>query len=80
MSRSAGVQDKDATLKTRIIFWLIKRRIGGVPEGARVRGLDPKYLNACVRMDLYAAGKGVVPMALKELAQLKVATMVGCPF
>lgn len=80
MSRSAGVQDKDASLKTRIIFWFAKRKIGNVPEGLRVRGLDPKYLNACVRMDLYAAGKGVVPMKLKELAQLKVAMMVGCPF
>jgi len=74
------VQDKDASLRTRIIFWFAKRKIGKVPPGMRVRGLDPKYLNASVRMDLYAASKGIVPMTLKELAQLKVAMMVGCPF
>ena len=80
VSRSAGVQDKDAGLKTRLIFWFAKKKIGSVPDGMRVRALDPKYLNASVRMDIYAAGKGVVSMTLKELAQLKVATMVGCPF
>lgn len=31
-------------------------------------------------MDLYGISKGAVPMHLKELAQLKVALMVGCPF
>jgi hypothetical protein len=80
MSRSKGVQDSEAGLKTRIIFWFAKRRMGHVPLGARVRAFDPKLLNACVRMDMYAAGRGVVPVVLKELAQLKVAAMVGCPF
>jgi hypothetical protein len=31
-------------------------------------------------MDIYSAGRGTVSMHLKELAQLKVAVMVGCPF
>jgi len=80
MDRSSGVQDKDASLRTRIIFWFAKRKLGGVPLGTRVRAFDPKYLNASLRMDVYAAGRGIVPMTLKELAQLKVAMMVGCPF
>jgi len=80
MSRSAGVQDKDASLRTRIIFWFAKRKMGRVPVGVRVRALDSKFMNAALRMDLYAAGRGVTPMKLKELAQLKVAAMVGCPF
>lgn len=80
MSRSPGVQDKDASLRTRIIFWLAKRKIGRVSSGMRIRGLDPKYLTASVRMDAFAAAPGVVPMTLKELAQLKVAMMVGCVF
>lgn len=80
MNRSAGVQDKDASLRTRIIFWFAKQRMGSVRVGTRIRAFDPKYLNASVRMDMYAASRGVVPMTLKELAQLKVAMMVGCPF
>lgn len=78
--RSHGVQDNEAGLITRIIFWLAKRRLGRVPSGLRVRALDSKLFRHIVRMDLYAASQGAVPMRLKELAQLKVAMMVGCPF
>lgn len=80
MSRSPGVQDKDASVRTRIIFWLAKRKMGRVSSGMRIRAFEPRYLNASVRMDTFAAGPGVVPMTLKELAQLKVAMMVGCVF
>jgi hypothetical protein len=78
--RSQGVQDNEAGLITRIIFWLAKRRIGRVPLGMRVRARDPKLFRNIVRMDLYGASQGAIPMRLKELAQLKVAMMVGCPF
>jgi len=37
--RSQGVQDNEAGLLTRIIFWLTKHRIGRVPLGLRVRDL-----------------------------------------
>lgn len=80
MVRSQGVQDNEAGLITRIILWLAKRRIGRVPLGMRVRARDPKLFRHIVRMDLYAASPGAIPMRLKELAQLKVAMMVGCPF
>ena len=61
-------------------FWLTKRRIGRVPLGLRVRARDPKLFRQIVRMDLYAVSQGAIPVRLKELAQLKVAMMVGCPF
>lgn len=80
MLRSQGVQDNQAGLVTRLIFWLAKRRLGHVPLGTRVRALDPKYLRAALRLDLYGHSKRQVPMHLKELAQLKTALMVGCPF
>lgn len=80
MSRFEGVQDNEAGLLTRLLFWLAKRALGRVPRGMRVRAFDPKYLRRAVRMDLYAASRGSVSMRLKELAQLKVALMVGCPF
>jgi hypothetical protein len=78
--RSQGVQDNEAGLLTRIIFWLTKRRLGRVPLGMRVRARDPKLFRNVVRMDLYAVSQGAIPVRLKELAQLKVAMMVGCPF
>jgi hypothetical protein len=80
MARSEGVPDNEAGLRTRLYFWFAKRILGRVPRGMRVRAFDPKYLRRAVRMDLYAASRGSVSVHLKELAQLKVALMVGCPF
>jgi hypothetical protein len=80
MSRIQGVQDNEAGLRTRFIFWLTKRFIKKVPLGTRVRALDPKLLRMAVRMDLHTAKARLVSGKLKELAQLKVAAMVGCPF
>jgi hypothetical protein len=46
----------------------------------RIRALDPRLLRASVKMGRYTASQRVLPMTIKELAQLKVAMMVGCPF
>ena len=80
MPRSQGVQNNQAGPITRFIFFLAKRFLGRVPLGTRIRAFDPKSLRHATRMDLYSAGKGAVSMHLKELAQLKTALMVGCPF
>ncbi len=78
--RAAGVQDKEAGLRTKLIFWLVKRRLGRIPLGVRIRARDPKLLELSGKMDLHVASPGTVSDKLKELAQLKVAAMVGCPF
>jgi len=80
MSRIQGVQDKEAGLVTRLIFRMAKRRLGKVPLGLRVRAIDPKLLRMALRMDVHTRDARTVPSGLKELAQLKVAAMVGCPF
>ncbi len=81
MSRTTGVQDHEAGLGTRIIFWLIKRRYRGrLPVALRIRAYDPKLLRLALKMDLHMSRAGNVSPKLEELAQLKVAAMVGCPF
>lgn len=80
MSRASGVQDGEAGLRTRLIFWLTKRRLGMVPPSARIQARDPKLLELSSRMTGHLAAPGVVSAKFKELAQLKVAAMVGCPF
>lgn len=80
MERARGVQDGEAGLGTRFIFWGVKRRLRRLSQGMRVRALDPKLLRASVKLDFYLASKRQVPAILKELAQIKVAMMVGCPF
>ena len=79
-TRGIGVSDREAGLKTRFIFWLVKRRIRRIPLGVRLRARDPKLLELSSRMDLLIASAVTVPATLKELAQIKVAMLVGCPF
>ena len=80
VNRGKGIQDEDAGLRTRLIFWLAKRRYGLVPLSTRIRANEPKLLALCERMSKYTRLPGAVPPKLKELVQLKVAAMVGCPF
>jgi hypothetical protein len=80
MTRSSGVSDREAGWRTRFIYWLIKRRLGRISPGVRIRARDPKLLELASRMDMHTAAPVTVPLNLKELAQIKVAVMVGCPF
>ena len=80
MNRTTGVQDNEASLRVKWIYRGIKRRFGHVILSARIRARDPKLLELSEEMNAYNARPGVVSAKLKELAQLKVAAMVGCPF
>jgi hypothetical protein len=78
MNRAIGISDQEAGLRTRIIYWLVKRRRARIHLGMRLRAHDPKLLELACRMDVHnSAGK--LPLVLKELAQVKVAVMVGYP-
>ena len=79
-SRTRGVQDHEATPWTRFMFWRAKRRYGHVPLSTRIRAYDPKLLQLAERMGQYTLAVGAASPQLKELGQLKVAIMVGCPF
>lgn len=79
-NRAQGVSDSEAGLKTRFIFWLVKRKLHRVPHSVRIRAHDPKLLELSAKMDLHVARAQKVPLKLKELAQIKVAALAGCPF
>lgn len=74
-----GIQDNKAGIRVRWIFKRIKRRLGHVPLSARIRACDFQLLRLSEKMSAYIAEAGAVAPKLKELAQLKVAAMVGCP-
>ena len=80
MLRSQGIQNDQAGPLTRLLFYFVKRRLGHIPLGVRIRAFVPKYLRKAAALDIYSASQGLVSMRLKELAQLKSALMVGCPF
>ena len=79
-TRAEGVQDHEAGPRTKLIFRRVERRYGHIPVPTRLRAHDPKLLELCEGMSRYTVAPGGIPANLKELAQLKVATMVGCEF
>jgi hypothetical protein len=78
--RTKGVQDHEAGAFTKWMFWRAKRRYGHVPLSTRIRANDSKLLALAELMSRYTSARGTLPPKLKELVQLKVAAMVGCPF
>lgn len=74
------MQDGETALLTRLIFRRVKRRYGHIPLTTRIRAIDPRLLRLTERMTAYTIAPGAASPKLKELVQLKVAAMVGCPF
>jgi hypothetical protein len=79
MSRVQGVKDNEAGIRVRLIFNRIKRRLGSIPLSARIRAHDLELLRVSEKMSAHNTRSVTVAPKLKELAQLKVAAMVGCP-
>jgi hypothetical protein len=79
LARTKGVRDHEAGFLTKLIFWRTKRRYGHVLLSTRIRANDPKPLALAELMSTYTSAPGGIPPSLKELVQLKVAAMVGCP-
>ncbi len=63
-----------------MLFRALKKKIGVVPASKKLTAYHTPTLLATSWMDGVNAGARTVPITLKELAQLKVATMAGCPF
>jgi hypothetical protein len=80
MSRIPGVDNRTAGWRVRFIFWLVKRKIGVITPGTRIRAHWPQWLERSGFLDGLMAARGTMPEELKELAQLKAAALVGCPF
>lgn len=80
MERANGVGDSGAGWIAKLVFRALKKRIGLVPKSKRLGAYDTGVLVASTWMDAICGSAKSVPAALKELAQLKVAMLAGCPF
>ena len=67
-------------LLTRILYFMVKRRLGRVVMPVQVAAHHAKLLWGYAQMELALDGSRMLEGALKNLAQLRVATLVGCPF
>jgi hypothetical protein len=67
-------------LFTRIIYALTKRKVGRVVMPVKIAAHHAKLLWGHGQMEQSLLSSHLVEAALKDLAQLRVATLVGCPF
>jgi hypothetical protein len=74
------VSERDAGWLAKLVFRAIRGRLGRVPKAKVLAAYHTPALLASSWMDAACAPARTVSAALKELAQLKVAAMVGCPF
>jgi len=80
MDRVKGVAAAQAGWLTRFLYRTFKKRLGLIPKSKTLAAHHTPTLLASSWMDAVAASARTVPPSLKELAQLKVAALVGCPF
>ncbi len=80
MERAIGVSESQAGWITKILYRALKKRIGRVSKAKTLAAHHTPTLLASTWMDAMCASPRTVPPVLKELVQLKVATLVGCLF
>jgi hypothetical protein len=71
---------KPRSLFAKAVFWFAKRRLGRVPLPVAIHALHPKVFGGYARMELGQDKAKRVPAVVKMLAQIRVATLIGCPF
>ena len=80
MERVKGISLSEAGWVAKFIYRELKKRMGLVPKSKTLTAHHTPTLLASSWMDAINAKARTVPILLKELAQLKVATLAGCPF
>jgi 4-carboxymuconolactone decarboxylase len=86
MARIKGVEPGQASLFTRLVYWLVRRKIGKLTgqgrlvEPVKIVAHHPRLLRAYGQMEMGQEAARSVLDALKALASLKVASLVGCPY
>jgi hypothetical protein len=67
-------------LFTRIVYSMTRRKVGRVVMPVQVTAQHAKLLWGYGQMEQSFASSHMMDAALKNLAELRVATLVGCPF
>ena len=84
MARIPGAPSNQGGLIRRlfvgIVYSLTQRRLGRVIMPIQVTAHHPKILWGYGQMEQSQAGSKLIDAKLKGLAELRVATLVGCPF
>ena len=84
MARIHGARSNQGGLFRRLLVGLVyiltRRRLGRVIMPVQVTAHHPRIFWGYVQMEQSQAASKLVDPKLKGLAELRVATLVGCPF
>ena len=80
MMRLEGVPKQKAGLFARLSYRFSERRFGKVVDSLAVMAHQPWVLFGSAMFELGSERAKTVEPRLKALAQIKAATLVGCPF
>jgi hypothetical protein len=84
MARISGAPLHQGGPFRRLFLWIVysltKKRLGRVIMPVQVTAHHPKILWGYGQMEQSLSGSKLLGDRLKGLAQLRVATLVGCPF
>lgn len=75
-----GQQGLLSGLFTRLVYYLVKRKLGRVVKPVQIAAHHRRIFWGYAQMEQSLVSSRLVDAALKDLAQLRVATLVGCPF
>jgi hypothetical protein len=80
MERGRGRERRELGIFGRLVYRALTKRLGRVSKTKKLAAHDTPTLLAATWMDAICASAKTIPIGIKELAQLKVAALVGCPF
>jgi hypothetical protein len=86
MARINGVDRQDAGWFTRLVYSIVERKMAkltgkrSLVEPIKISAHHPRLMWAKGQMELGQDAANSVPATLKDLASIKAATMIGCPF
>ena len=80
MARIAGVEREQAGLFVRFVYWMVRRKLGRVVLPIKIAAHHPRLLRSVAEMEAGQMAARSLNASLKSLAEVKVATLIGCPF
>jgi len=80
VARIRGIEANEAGILTRFLYWMTRRRVGRLIQPSKITAHQPRLLLASGQMEMGQQAVHSVDAKLKVLAEIKAATLVGCPF
>ena len=79
MARIEGIK-QGGSLLAKIAFFFSKKKVGKVTTPVRITALHTQILKGYGRMELAQDKANEVAPEIKILAQVRAATIIGCPY